>query len=200
MTTRRLHLMPVTAEHVAGFLRDREELGRLIGARVPESWPVFPETFPFWIDRLREDPSLVGWAGWMFILKNENALVGDGGFKGKPDSDGAVEIGYAIVPDYRRRGVATEAARGLIDWAFSHTEVRRVRVETLEDSPASMAVPKKLGMRLTCEAFETEDGRVLRWEIGREAYGHLHNKSNNGCHHKVHPSAMLRAFGKGHEE
>ena len=47
------------------------------------------------------------------------ALVGVIGFGGAP-KDGRVVIGYSIAPEFRRRGVASEAVGALVTWALSH--------------------------------------------------------------------------------
>jgi RimJ/RimL family protein N-acetyltransferase len=72
-------------------------------------------------------------------------LIGPGGYKGRADEEGAVEIGYAIVGKYRGQGLATEAARGLIDHAFSHEHVRRVDAHTLAEPNASVRVLRRPG-------------------------------------------------------
>jgi ribosomal-protein-alanine N-acetyltransferase len=76
-----------------------------------------------------------------------------------------MEIGYAIVPEYRGRGIATEAAGGLVGWAFSHPEVTAVKAETLPDGHASIRVLEKLGMKF---AGATE--KVLRWRLDRQDF------------------------------
>jgi ribosomal-protein-alanine N-acetyltransferase len=55
---------------------------------------------------------------------------------------------YAISPAHRRQGYATEAARALIDYAFQHLRLKRIIAETDYDNIASIAVMKKLGMRI----------------------------------------------------
>ena len=54
------------------------------------------------------------WDGYFFVHARAGALVGNGGFKGPPDASGAVEIGYEIATEYWKRGLATEAVRGMI--------------------------------------------------------------------------------------
>jgi ribosomal-protein-alanine N-acetyltransferase len=75
-------------------------------------------------------------------------LVGSIGFGGRPGSDGAVEIGYSMLGSFQRRGYATEAMGALIDWAFSHPEVRRIRAHTRVDHAASIRVLEKNGLSL----------------------------------------------------
>ncbi len=63
----------------------------------------------------------------------------------------------------RDRVLATEAARGLLRWAFSHPEVATVAAETLPDGHGSIRVLQKLGMR-----FAGATDRVLRWRLDRQ--------------------------------
>jgi GNAT superfamily N-acetyltransferase len=89
--------------------------------------------------------------------------AGLAGFKGEPDRDGTVEIGYGIDPAYRNRGYITEAARALIAWAFEHPACRYVIAPgTRKDNPASNRVLAKLGMQVYAETGET-----LSWRIER---------------------------------
>lgn len=76
-----------------------------------------------------------------------------------------METGNAMVPEYRRRGLAPEAARGLGGWAFSHPDVAAVAAEPLPDGHGSIGVLEKLGMRLV----STSD-KVLRWRLDRQDF------------------------------
>ena len=51
------------------------------------------------------------WGIWQMV--RDATVIGDVGFHGPPDDDGAVEIGYQVVPAWRRRGIASRAV-GLI--------------------------------------------------------------------------------------
>jgi RimJ/RimL family protein N-acetyltransferase len=55
---------------------------------------------------------------------------------------------WAIAPGHQRHGYATEAARALIDYAFTTLRLRRIIATTSYDNDASMAVMRKAGMRL----------------------------------------------------
>ena len=55
---------------------------------------------------------------------------------------------YAISPGCQRRGYATEAARGLIAYAFEHLRARRLIATTGHENTGSIGVMKKLGMRI----------------------------------------------------
>jgi RimJ/RimL family protein N-acetyltransferase len=74
-------------------------------------------------------------------------LVGSGGFKGRPDPDGSVEIGYSMVEEFQGRGYATEAVRALAAWAFAHPGVSQVVAETMPGNTGSLRVLEKIGFR-----------------------------------------------------
>ena len=76
----------------------------------------------------------------------DGVVVGGIGFHGPP-RDGLVEVGYGVVPDYRRRGVATEALRRLLELAVGLDGVRRVCGRVGEDNVASQKVMAAVGMQ-----------------------------------------------------
>ena len=169
--TNNLRLVPCELIHVEAIERDRGELGRILNARVHEDWPVFPDTMDHVRESLKADPSSREWGFRLFVHTRERVLIGEGGYKGRPDKEGVVEIGYAIVPEYRRRGFAYEAAKGLTDYAFSHSEVKIVQAHTLKDGTASMRVLEKVGMKLVGTAQDPDEGEVLQWRMEKQKPG-----------------------------
>lgn len=163
-----LRLVPCEMAHVEAVRRDRRELEQLLNVRLHPHWPVFPETIGYVHEALKRDPASYQWGFYFFVHAQDGALIGEGGFKGAPDAEGVVEIGYAIVPEYRRRGLAYEAARGLTDFAFLHPEVKVVQAHTLKDGTASIRVLEKLGMKLVGTAQDPDEGEVLRWRVERQ--------------------------------
>jgi [ribosomal protein S5]-alanine N-acetyltransferase len=166
--TANLQLVPCELSHIEVIMRDKKELGPILNIAIPDAWPEFPESIPHVYQALKADPSSPEWGYHIFIHTRDRMLVGEGGFKGKPDEEGMVEIGYAIIPEYRRRGLAFEAARALTRHAFSHPEVNVVQAHTLPDGTASIGVLKKLGMKFVSTVQDPEDGEVLRWRIERK--------------------------------
>lgn len=107
---------------------------------------------------------------WYFILcGSERQLIGNGGFKGRP-KDGMAEVGYSILPEFQRKGFATEATRALIDWAFSHPEVDRVAAETLPELEPSLGVMRKCGMKYVGRGAPEEGVETVRYEVTREEW------------------------------
>ena len=55
---------------------------------------------------------------------------------------------YALSPAYHRQGYATEAAKAMIEYAFTHLNLKRIVATTTYDNAASMGVMRKVGMRI----------------------------------------------------
>ena len=169
--TPNLQLLPVERIHVKALLRSKSELAALLQVRVPDGWPHFPEAFSLSAIESHESNLLeADWHGYFFLHPKERVLVGSGVFKGPPDDSGTVEIGYEIASEYWNRGWATEAAQGMIEYAFSHEEVRAVIAHTLAQTNASNRVLQKVGMRFIAEVDDPEEGKVWRWQISRDEY------------------------------
>lgn len=136
LETERLLLLPCTMKRYEEAKKEGYPMGDHVEA---------------YIELLRKYPNLLGWGVWLVRLKETGEVIGDIGFKGNPDSSGAVDIGYGFLPQHRGKGYATEATRALVEWAFAHG-AGRVTAETLRDNHASIRVLRKNGFRLYREA------------------------------------------------
>lgn len=76
---------------------------------------------------------------WKIRLKT-GATVGGIGFKGLPDAEGIVEIGYGIDEAYRQRGYATEAVGGMVKWAKKQDGVKYITAQTEPNNKISQKV------------------------------------------------------------
>jgi [ribosomal protein S5]-alanine N-acetyltransferase len=176
--TANLQLIPCELAHFEAILRDKKELEPMLNVTVPDNWPEFPESIRNVCALLQSDAGAPEWSFHLFVHAHDRVLIGEGGYKGRPDAEGLVEIGYALIPEYRGRGLATEAARGMIAHAFSYPEVRIIQAHTLPDGAASINVLKKLGMKPAGSVHDREDGYVLRWRLERQEAG---GKQNPGA-------------------
>jgi RimJ/RimL family protein N-acetyltransferase len=168
--TQRLTLIPCSLEHIEAFLRHPDTLAAQLKVTIPADFPVFPGGFAYWAERLRANPTPPGWNEWLYVDRASRIVIGDGGFKGPPNDEGAVEIGYALLAAYRGQGLATEAAAGLIAWAFGHPEVSAVLAETLAEGHGSIRVLTKLGMQAVGASEDPEEGPLIQWRLSRNAY------------------------------
>jgi len=60
----------------------------------------------------------------------------------------AVGLYWAVAPEFRRRGIAAEAAAALIGHAFAELGLARVVATTERENLASIGVMRRLGMRV----------------------------------------------------
>ena len=166
-----LELGACTLELARAEAAGPQSLAAALNVTVPPHWPppLNDEHSQRWVrEQLEREPGIAGWTMWYFILPTPGArqLVGNGGFKGAP-KDGMVEVGYSILPEFQRNGYATEATRGLIEWAFSQPEVDRVAAETLPKLEPSLAVMRKCSMKYAGKGAPEEGIETVRYHILR---------------------------------
>lgn len=182
--TERLVLVALPAARLTDLLKGRG-LGAL-GVKAPDEFPSSDADLAFlrfYRRRLEEHPDAVAWCA-RAVVDREGAMVGHAGLHGPPLSlaealadpsyegspgppaDRVVEIGYTVFPDWRGRGYATEAARGLIGWAREQG-VEVVLATARPSNEPSHAVLRRCGFRgigrCTDEGGAVED--VLRLDL-----------------------------------
>lgn len=168
LRTERLELVAIDHALAVAQIEDRIAFFNALNVRANASWPpplLDMEAMSFTRDRLARFPEEIGWQAWVWIDPIEQLgakeLVGFGGFTGLPDDEGAVEIGYSVLPSREGFGYASEAVGALLGWARSDKRVRTIVAHTMEDGVASQKLLQKQGFALTQERPYPE---VLRWE------------------------------------
>jgi RimJ/RimL family protein N-acetyltransferase len=103
---------------------------------------------------------------WLIAIRDPLFGAGLVGFKGYPDDDGEVEIGYGIDPLYQRKGYMTEAVNAMITWAFQQPICQAViAANTARDNLASNRVLEKAGMTICAESDDELFWRIVRGDI-----------------------------------
>ncbi|MBW4612643.1 MAG: GNAT family N-acetyltransferase [Desmonostoc vinosum HA7617-LM4] len=155
LVTARLYLVPLTLEIVKTAIIGNAELAKFLGVTVLPNWheEEFLQNLPEIADILCNYPLQSEW-GWgsLIIHKTEKTLIGHVMVKIIPDATGeptdAVEIGYYIVPSYRRQGYASEATKAMIDWVLCQPGMQRITAGCNPNNIASKRVLEKIGMHL----------------------------------------------------
>jgi [ribosomal protein S5]-alanine N-acetyltransferase len=171
LQTPRLTLIATTLEHIQAELEAPERLTILLDAYVSPTWPTGEydrSAMEFFRDRFEEGGKEVeGWYGWYAIrpadMEFPRALVGVGGYIGPPNDEGIVEIGYSVLPEWQRKGYATEIVKALVEQAFHHDRIVKVIAHTKESVPASIGVLLKCGF----QSVGAEPDETLRFERQR---------------------------------
>lgn len=163
--TSRLTLLACTAPIARAAYRGRRNLEALLGVRVDRDWPgvEIRGFLPVYARQVEAAPGLVGWGVWLVIQTLDQEVIGDIGFKGRPNASGSVDIGYGIVPARRRQGYAYEAAVGLRDWAFTQPGVEHLTGDCWPYNTASARILEKLGMH----CLGLSDGGLQLWTMNR---------------------------------
>jgi RimJ/RimL family protein N-acetyltransferase len=146
--TENLRIIPLRATELECYLQGEGKLekqfhlqltGRMVSPSVKDriSSTVLPRL------RTMEGYEYLFTTFWIVVEKVSSVIVAELGFKGKPDRQGNIEIGYGTLPDHRRKGIMTEAVGGMIRWAASVPEIRCILAETDKNNQASIRVLEK---------------------------------------------------------
>ena len=140
--TARMILTPATTADGADFIaleHDPEVMRYLNGGKPVDRSLTDPNIGFFmptgaednlWTARDKDDGSFIGW----FVLW--------------PEDETLAELGYRLRSSAWGRGLATEAARALVDWGFANRAYRSVIATTMTVNRGSRGVMEKIGMTL----------------------------------------------------
>lgn len=152
---------PARPEWAIALAGSDAEFSARFGVPVEVGWLVFPEVRSALV-AVGQCNDADAW-GLYLIFDDDGALVGNGGWKGRP-VDGVAELGYAVAPSRRRRGVATSVVRELVARAGG-AGVRTVVAHTLAEESPSTAVLRRCGFVKVGELNDADHGVVWRWEL-----------------------------------
>ena len=152
---------PIRREWAEALAEGDTVFAQQFGIPVEAGWSGFPEALPILLQAATSGvPD--EWAPQLFF-DDDGALVGNGGWKGRPEH-GAAELGYAVAPARQRRGIATAVVRELIERG-RRAGLRVVVAHTLAEENASTKVLTRCGFTRTAELDDPDEGQVWRWEL-----------------------------------
>jgi RimJ/RimL family protein N-acetyltransferase len=100
------------------------------------------------------------------VYRPEGRLIGQCGLEEEGD---LFELGYMLDGGYWGKGLATEAARAVLEHGFGTLELPRIWATAMAENAASRRVMEKLGM--TFERFEQHaEGVEVFYAISREEF------------------------------
>jgi RimJ/RimL family protein N-acetyltransferase len=132
--------------------RDAEPwLAMVTDPRVRRYLPPFPPPTADVVDGMIERRQAMeqerGYAMWAVESKESGTLVGQCGMYPAEHRGPEVELAYHFEPAAWNRGYATEAARGVLEYAFAALGMKRVIAFVMPANVASCRVVEKAGMR-----------------------------------------------------
>jgi RimJ/RimL family protein N-acetyltransferase len=157
--TPRLRLEPVTAELSAIANDGVGALARTLEADIPSDW--VRAGLP--LVRQRHAPGAWRPIRCVAVHRAEQVVVGDIRFERIRSDDEVYEIGYAIIPAYRRQGLAVEAAGRVIDWLFGEARAALVIAGCDRKNRGSVRTLRKLGFWL-----DGSRGSAFWWRMSEQ--------------------------------
>jgi [ribosomal protein S5]-alanine N-acetyltransferase len=146
----------------------RANAERVAGLKLQPDWPDDHDRSLLRrrLEQMRQDPGSQQWLLRAMVLPaGGRTVIGHIGFHGPPSTVGRAELGYAVVPDHRRRGYASEAARAMMDWAQREQGVTNFFVAISPGNAASLAMAARLGFVRVGEQIDEDDGLEHVFEL-----------------------------------
>ena len=106
-----------------------------------------------------------GYGRWTIIEKGSENYIGWCGLK-MTESLNEIDLGFRIKKEYWNKGIATETAKAVLDFALTKLEITKVVARAMKDNTVSIKVIKKLGMKFRNE-FVDEKGKWQVYEISK---------------------------------
>lgn len=165
--TERLELVAFSPQAIRDLIAGRRvEAQRAIGFGLPPEFPTRDDLagfLPIQLHRMEKEPSKREWMARLMVRAG-HGVVGHCGFHGPPQTIGRAEIGYTVFSQFRGRGFAKEAARGLVDWAFAQGQHEVYATVSPANAP-SLAVVKALDFMQVGTQEDEVDGLELVFVI-----------------------------------
>jgi [ribosomal protein S5]-alanine N-acetyltransferase len=146
LETPRLLLRPLTLEDVGPLfaLTTIPEVIRYVGNRPSAS---IDEARHYLETGALRDYAIHGYGRHAVVLKETGAVIGFHGFKVMAEL-GETELGYRLLPEHWGKGLASEAAKMLVEHAWRGLALSRIVSVIHPENEASKNVVRKLGMKM----------------------------------------------------
>jgi RimJ/RimL family protein N-acetyltransferase len=100
---------------------------------------------------------------WTIIDKEQKLMVGDLCFKGAPNAQGEIEIGYGTYKDFQGMGFMTEAIGAVAQWVLDQPNVQAILAETEINN-----IPSHKNLSKNNFTVYKEVGNMIWWRLERE--------------------------------
>lgn len=99
------------------------------------------------VNRMKPQLERLGYSNYTLVRKSDRVKIGSCGLYDRDGLEG-IDIGFAFLPEYEKKGFAYEAAHKLIDVAFHEFEIKTISAITLKNNLSSQKLLEKLGLAL----------------------------------------------------
>jgi len=171
IVTERLILREIVPADVDGLfgLDSDPEVHRYLGNKTIDSKDKIVEMIEF----LRKQYADNGIGRWAIIDKNTNEFIGWTGLKFVTDltnnHKNFYDIGYRLIPKYWGRGIATESAVAVLDYAFNTMKLEEVFASASCENAGSNRILQNIGLKFI-ETYYYEDIKCNWYRIDKKEY------------------------------
>jgi len=102
----------------------------------------------------------LGYSNYTLIRKSDNCKLGSCGLYDREGLEG-IDIGFAFLPKYEKKGYAFESANKLKNVAFNEFKLTEINAITTKDNISSQKLLEKLGLKLSGIKKLTDDNEEL---------------------------------------
>lgn len=170
VVTPRVALRRFTADDRPVFTRlyTDADVMRHIGDGVPFTPKQVAERW----ERLRAHYRRHGYGMWAAVDRQTNKVIGRAGLQHTSEVD-EVEVGYALLPEYWGKGLATEIAGALVAYGFQKLNFPQIVAMVRPQNTTSIRVLEKIGMRPD-RTLEVCHAPALLFAAERVAWEHVY--------------------------
>jgi len=168
--TPRLELVVMTPECLCSEMQADQRLSELLNCSLSKEWPPEvwePHVWELLLGHFAERPEQIAWHRYV-VLRERQMLIGTVDAFRTPDKPDEAEIGYALVPEFWRRGFATEATEALVEWIAETGQVTRLCAHTFPNITGSVRILERCGFVLEGPGDEQGTVRYGKTLIRRE--------------------------------
>ncbi len=143
--------------HAFRYIATNPEVMRFIGNG--QIWD--DERIQQWVKKQIDKRAELGFAFWKLVDKSDGRLIGHCGMQYLANT-GEIEIGWWLAQDCWGKGLATEAAKCVLQYGFDTFHFQRVIAIAHPDNLASTNIMKKLGMKFEKLTDGKEFGLIVQ--------------------------------------
>lgn len=164
--TQQLVLRLMNTEVISACLdSDLARAELLLGAKIPAELLNDLSAFHYTRQQLKADQNYKAWSVRAIILPDESIVIGIIRFHSTPDPEylhiyarGAVELGYRIFSNYRRKGYAKETIKAVFEWANTNFGVTSFIASVSPANIPSLKLIDNFGFVKIDEVMDETDG------------------------------------------
>ena len=169
--TSRLELIPWSTALIDAFQAgDKAAAEAAFDVVFPEPFSPPPETgdvLDYFRHSINADTSGGAFSPRMIVRSTDRVAIGSIGC-GAPNDAGETVFGYSVYPTFEGNGYASEAARGIVDWALGLDAVEVVTATIPAGHIASEIVATRAGLSNTGAQIEDEGMTLNVWQRRRD--------------------------------